>query len=172
MDVLTEQQWEGEILYLPAPSGKSAMIGRVREYWRARCGVSKLPRRADIDPLDLRDVLPYLSVMEYADPPFRLKFRLIGTELARFYGCDVSGKWIDEIAEWAPEDIVDTVAVFRRVYDLGVPVYGLSLCTWENNPDHIFEFACFPLSDDGRNITHCLSIDDYTMVAARSGRRL
>lgn len=171
MDLQTEQQWEGEILFLPEPTGRSQMIAKVRAYWQERNADNRLPRRAHIDPLDLRDVLPYLSIMEVGDP-FRLKFRLVGTELARFYGLDVTGKWIDEIPQWAPEDIVDTVRVFRRVVERGVPAFGLSTCLWQENPDHMFEFACFPLSDDGVSITHIFSIDDYTMVAPKLARGL
>lgn len=172
MDMLSEQQWEGEILFLPEPSGKSAMITQVRDYWRVRCRDGRLPRRDEIDPVELRTVLPYLSIMEFAEAPLRFKFRLIGTELARFYGQDVTGKWLDEIPQWGEADIRDTQAVFRRVHELATPVYGLSLCLWEENPDHVFEFGCFPLSNDGRRITHCLGIDDYTMIAARPHRGL
>lgn len=172
MDLLAEQQWEGEILYLPAPSGKSAMIARMRDYWLARCDDGRFPQRRAIDPLDLREVLPYLSIIEYGATAARIKFRLVGTELARFYGREVTGKWLDEIPDWGAEDIVDTQAVYRRVHELASPVYGLSLCLWEENPDHVFEFGCFPLSDDGRSITHCLGIDDYTMIAPRPRRGL
>jgi hypothetical protein len=171
MDLLVEQQWEGEILYLPAPSGRSAMIARVRDYWRQRCAGGRLPKRGEIDPLELKEVLPYLSIIEYGEVP-RIKFRLIGTELARFYGRDVTGKWLDEIPHWEEADIVDTQAVYRRVLEMAGPVYGLSLCLWEEDPDHVFEFACFPLSEDGRNITHCFGVDDYTMIAPRPLRGL
>lgn len=167
-----DQRWDGEILFLPTPTGKSAMIARVREYWRAKSVDGKLPRRRDIDPLDLREILPYLSIVEFAVIPFRVKFRLIGSELARFYGREVTGKWLDEIEDWREEDIADTMAVYRRVHDLGIPVYGLSLCLWEDKPDHVFEFGCFPLSDDGYNLTHCLGVDDYTMIAPKGRRAL
>lgn len=177
MDVLTEfnnadQQWTGEILFLSEPTGRSAMIARLREYWQEKSVAGKLPRRCDIDPLDLKEILPYLSIVEFSATPFRIKFRLIGSELARFYGREVAGKWLEEIEGWREEDITDTVAVYRRVHDSGIPVYGLSLCDWEDKLDHVFEFGCFPLSDDGCNLTHCLGIDDYTMIAPQGWRAL
>ncbi|TDQ80849.1 PAS domain-containing protein [Dongia mobilis] len=177
MDICVAENWDGEILYLPEPTGQSAMIAQVRDYWRAQCRDGRFPRRGDIDPLGLRGVLPYLSIMEFAPPtprgdPFRIKFRLVGSELARFYGSEVTGKWLDEIPDWSDVDTADTLAVFRRVYDSAAPVYGLSLCLWEENPDHVFEFGCFPLSEDGRNVTHCLGIDDYTMIAPRPPRAI
>jgi len=115
--------------------------------------------------------------MEFAAPqpggmPFRVKFRLVGTELARFYGREVGGKWLDEIHDWSDIDIIDTLQVFRRVFETASPVFGLSLCLWDENPDHMFEFGCFPLSEDGREVTHCLGIDDYTMIAPRPSRAI
>lgn len=174
MDIAGDHNWEGEILYLAEPTGKSAMIARVRDYWREQCRDGLYPKRREIDPLALREVLPYISIMEFGPPGsiFRVKFRLIGSELARFYGGGVTGRWLDEIEDWSEADMIDTHAVFRRVYESAAPVYGLSLCLWEENPDHVFEFGCFPLSEDGRTVTHCLGIDDYTMIAPRPSRAI
>lgn len=172
MSIDSDQNWEGEILYYPAPSGKSAMIATVERYWRDKCRDGRFPARSEIDPLDLAEVLPYLSIMDLEGNPFRARFRLVGTELARFYGREVRGKWVDEMEDWPEQDVIDTVAIFRRVHETGQPVFGLSLCLWQEQKDHMFEFACFPLSDDGRTVTHCLGIDDYTMIEPRPIRVL
>jgi hypothetical protein len=52
-----------------------------------------------------------------------------------------------------------------------VPLFGLSYTNFQAKADRVFEWAVFPLSDDGARVSHAISIDDYTMVTPR-GRKL
>ena len=47
------------------------------------------------------------------------------------------------------------------------PSYGLSTVTWQGKPDHVFQWVLFPLGD-GDVVTHCLSLDDLSVIAPRS----
>ena len=165
------QLWDGEVLYLPTPTGRSAMIGAARAYWERQRGGRRFPTRRDIDPLDLGPtLLPYLSLVAIAQDPFGVQYRLVGTEVARFYGAEMRGKWVHEIDIWPEQDIEDTHETYRRIVDCAEPQFGLSLIHWQERSDHIFEFARFPISDHGATITHCLGIDDFTMIEPARGR--
>ena len=164
--------WDGEVLYLPRPTGRSAMIATVQAYWMRQCLGKSFPSRADIDPLYLPDVLPYLSLATIQPEPFRVQYRLVGTEIARFYGAEMRGRWVDEITIWPAQDIVDTHESYRRIFEQRVPNYGLSLIGWGEREDHVFEFARFPISEDGATVTHCLGIDDFTMIEPPRGRAI
>jgi hypothetical protein len=163
--------WDGEVLYLPAPTGRSAMIRAVEMYWRRQCDGKRFPTRGDIDPLDLGPLLlPYLSLVAIEADPLRVQYRLVGTEVARFYGGEMRGKWVHEIDTWPKQDIMDTHETYQRIIDHSAPQFGLSLIEWQERPDHIFEFARFPIAEDGVNITHCLGVDDFTMIEPARGR--
>ena len=41
---------------------------------------------------------------------------------------------------------------------------------FQSKADRVFEWAVFPMSEDGERVTHPLSIDDYTMVTPRKPR--
>lgn len=166
--------WDGEVLYLPAPTGRSRMIAAVHDYWESRCGGKRFPARGDIDPLILGPTfLPYLSLVTIQHEPFRVQYRLVGTEIARFYGAEMRGKWVDQMSDiWPEQDIVDTHETYRRILDLAHPQFGLSLVPWQDRTDHIFEFGRFPISEDGVTITHCLGVDDFTMIEPARGRGL
>lgn len=165
--------WDGEVLYLPAPTGRSAMIFTVQTYWQRQRAGKLYPSRSDIDPLALGPVLlPYLSLTSISRDPFGVQYRLVGTEVARFYGAEMRGKWVHEIDIWPEQDIRDTHETYRRVVDQAAPQYGLSLIEWQERRDHIFEFARFPISDDGTTITHCLGLDDFTMIEPARGRAI
>ena len=87
----------------------------------------------------------------------------------RLYRNAAQGKFLDEMG-WAPQDLIDTTHIYHRLYDEKQPLYGLSYTDFESKADRVFEWAVFPLSDDGTRIRHALSIDDYTMVTPR-GRK-
>ncbi len=129
--------------------------------------VAPISTRSISDP-----VLPYLSLTMIQPEPFRVQYRLVGTEVARFYGGEMRGRWVDEMDIWPPQDIIDTHETYRRIYDQRMPNYGLSLIGWGERVDHIFEFARFPISEDGQTITHCLGIDDFTMIEPARGRAI
>ena len=165
-----EQDWLGEILYLAEPTGRSNMIALVMSHWQALRNQRRFPARAEIDPTAIYNALPYVSVLQYQHAPYRIQFRLVGNEVARLYGGNVHGRFLDEM-EWDPQDITDTAHIFDRLYREAVPLFGLSYTNFQAKADRVFEWAVFPLSDDGEWVTHALSIDDYTMVTPR-GRKL
>jgi hypothetical protein len=162
-------EWTGELLFLPAPTGKSDIIAMVYNYYQRLCGERAFPKRGDIDPTEISSGLPYISIADYQAEPFRVRFRLIGSEIERHYGNDARGRWLDEMP-WEPKNIDDTTLIYRRVCEERRPLFGLSYVTWEDRTDHIFEWAVFPLSDNGETITHALSVDDYTTVMPRNRR--
>lgn len=164
--------WDGEVLYLPQPTGRSQMIATVHAYWHSRRGGKKFPTRGDIDPLALGPaLLPYLSLATIERVPFRVQYRLVGTEVAHFYGAEMRGRWVDQMNDiWPHQDIVDTHETYQRIIESGAPQFGLSLIEWQERADHIFEFARFPIAEDGTTITHCLGLDDFTMIEPARGR--
>jgi hypothetical protein len=164
--------WDGEVLYLPAPTGRSEMVLAAMAYWERQCQGRRFPARSEIDPLDLGPaLLPYLSLTTIEAAPFRVQYRLVGSETVRFYGAEMRGRWLDEMSDvWPQQDIADTRETYRRIVDQAQPQFGLSLIEWQGRTDHIFEFARFPISDDGETITHCLGLDDFTMIEPARGR--
>jgi hypothetical protein len=165
----SEQEWLGEILYLTEPSGRSEMIALLQQHWESLRGGRRFPTRAEIDPTAIYNALPYVSVLQYQHEPFRIQFRLVGNEVGRLYGRNVQGRFIDEM-DWDPQDVVDTTHIYDRLYREAVPLYGLSYTNFQAKADRVFEWAVFPLSDDGERVSHAISIDDYTMVTPRGGK--
>ena len=51
------------------------------DYWRLKSAGRSVPRRADIDPLDIPKLLPHLMLVE-GSSVCRYRYRLIGTEAA------------------------------------------------------------------------------------------
>jgi hypothetical protein len=69
----------------------------LKAYWNAKRGARAMPRRADIDPLDLRTHLGGLVIVEVLAGPERFRFRLVGTKVVEAYGRDSTGKTVEQV---------------------------------------------------------------------------
>ncbi|MEK9969452.1 MAG: PAS domain-containing protein [Ferrovibrio sp.] len=102
-------------------------LRRLAEYWFARCADGVTPSRAAIDPLDFPDLLPNIMLIERVmdTDVDRYRFRLAGTDIARYTGRELTGRFIDASLPAAYHDYVRllnrTVLAHRR------PVYSSSL---------------------------------------------
>lgn len=77
---------------------QSDYMRALHEYWNAARGAADLPPVSAIDPMLLpRACLPYLSVLEVEQAPFRLRSRLSGTALVAQFGTDFTGRYLDEL---------------------------------------------------------------------------
>ena len=131
----------------------------VYDYWRSKCRAGRLPCRADIDPADIVEHLPMISVIEVceASKVERFKYRLAGTGFWDLFDAEITGQYIDELP------IGDRCAywqrVLGRVVNLGRPSAGV---TKPGTPlrSHLAQFWIrLPLSDDGKTVTSILGFD-------------
>jgi len=97
-------------------------ISRVYEYWRERCRDGVLPSRADIEPLDLVDVLPHLILVDVAHEPFEMRYRLVGTWICEHGGRDPTGENLE--AAHFSSNWEKTRDEYRRAIDNGAPVFA------------------------------------------------
>ncbi len=55
-----------------------------------------MPARSDIDPIDLKALLPLLILIDVVPEPRRYVYRLVGTHEVELRGSDPTGKVVDE----------------------------------------------------------------------------
>jgi hypothetical protein len=169
---MAEHEWmEDVVCFVDRAEIKSDMIAAVHAKWDAVRGTHAFPARRDIDPIEFQAWLPYLSLVEFhtAEDPetFRVRYRLVGTEVARFSKHDFSNTWLEDTG-WNPRIIAVNLALYRRAWETRKPVFGLSLVDWDQRQKYSFEWGLFPLSEDGHDINGCLSVDDFTGIAGRT----
>lgn len=69
----------------------------LQELYRYWAGIGKPgdpPARSDLDPLDIPQLLPYIALVECYEEGRRIKFRLVGTDVA--FGQDPTGKFLQD----------------------------------------------------------------------------
>lgn len=67
------------------------------DYWQDKRGDRPMPRRLDIDPIDLRQMLPHIFLVDVETGAQRFRYRLVGTELTTIMGRELKGAYIDEM---------------------------------------------------------------------------
>ena len=158
---------EDLIWFAPRERIRSRVIAGVERVWTSLCKDGRFPTRGDIDPVAFKPWLPYLSLVDIETDPFRIRYRLVGTEAVRFAGEDFSGKWLDQ-TDWGAPYVRANAAIYRRLHHLRAPVFGFSVVDWHGRSDHLFEWALFPLIDAEGHIAHSFSVDDFSSIAPRT----
>lgn len=141
------------------PQMQSQRLHRLHEYWRSKMGAQgEVPRRRDIDPSEVRELLPNLMMVDVERDPLRFRYRLVGTRVVDFSYRDFTGTYLDE-AGWA-----ETKGFIRAYTDAVTerrPTGGFYIWELRSGAPGTCEFALFPLSDEQGEISHVLAIEDY-----------
>lgn len=66
------------------------------QYWTRIKGTRHMPARSDINPSEIVDLLPHITLIDVEHGPLRYKYRLVGTEIVRSMGKDLTGSYLDE----------------------------------------------------------------------------
>ena len=88
----------------------SPRIHRLHGYWRhlhEKRG-RELPRRADIAPDQIKDLLPNIMIVDVERNPMRFRYRLVGTRVVEYNGVEFTGRYLGEIGWPEEQDLIDS----------------------------------------------------------------
>jgi hypothetical protein len=134
------------------------------EYWTAKCGGRPMPARADIDPAEIKPLLPYVILMEVlrdAKPgwPLDFRYRLIGTVTDAMMNARYTWKCMSDLPHQQPDSRIwqnlARVTEARKPYISRVPYVG---------PHKDFMSVVdlvMPLSPDGETVNMLFCIVDF-----------
>lgn len=136
---------------------RSQRLRQLYDYWRGKAN-GRLPARADIDPVDVPHLLPYVFMIDVERAPRRFRFRLIGTQICAWAGRDVTGVYLDD-PTYGPRGAI-IQSQYAEVVDRGVAYY-IEQPAARPERDYIFyERLVLPLAADGSRIDVLLCIAD------------
>jgi hypothetical protein len=125
---------------------------RAFAYWRSKAPEGRLPGRSDIDPLEVPDLLPWLTLVDAIreGERLRLRCRLIGTEVVARFGRDITGLYAEEAypADYLAKALETYAAIIEsRCPNLSrhqIPIAGR---------DHAeYDRLILPLAEDGETV--------------------
>jgi hypothetical protein len=114
-------------------------------YWLAKRGDRAMPARSDIDPGEIRALLPYLTILDKADGQFR--YRLHGSAVAQEIGRDMTGGIVGSYVS-SPEAAAAMRAVCERVFARAQPVFSTGEFKVKSGSTYNVSVLFLPLSED------------------------
>ena len=144
-DVMPLAAWSPDLL-----ADCHVSLRQLHAYWNARRGARAMPARVDLDPVDLKALLPMLILIDVVPDARRYTYRLVGTREVEMRGRDPTGKSILEA--YYGESAEDTTLYLDRVVQTREPVLYRGtyqpLRTRTQRDDVLF----LPLSKDGEAV--------------------
>ena len=127
--------------------------------WTAKRGNRDLPDRRDFDPADFKSLMANMLIVEPTHAPFRLRYRLVGTRVAKVAGFDFTGRYLDEVLR--PEVPEDWHGHYLLSFRQRIPVFGQVDCPTRSGVPFTYEFGIFPLRLGEDHVGQFFSIEDY-----------
>ncbi|WP_366554997.1 PAS domain-containing protein [Aquibaculum sediminis] len=146
----------------------SPLVLRAYDYWKGKHRNGHLPARADIDPLEIPELLPNVLISQAKQDPFSIVYRLAGTEVVAMNKMDLTGKPLNygiEQPAWRQ--------YWRDAYWLGCserrPIFGADTYEYRDREHVNFEWCILPLAQNGVDVDMFFEIEAYA-EGARAGR--
>ena len=146
----------------PPAETVSARIRTLYNYWDTKRAGRMMPHRSEIEPGDLKDLLPYLIVGELVRSPIDVRYRLVGTAVVEAYGHDFMGRHLRTMPVTTGLD--RWLVHYRRLADEKRPLYGRY--RGEIGPDLIrfVDYGVFPLSHNGVTVGQFIELEDWSQI--------
>lgn len=143
-----------EIAHPIAPSDITAKpLAAGLEYWISKRRTDgRLPRRQDLDPVDIPAILPYIELTDVINGGTDFRFRLVGTHLVDIDGINPTGQYLSQFFQVSSYKEYQ-FDLYHHVLKSRSPVYSRSVIpVIETNNIFKTERLYCPLSADDDEI--------------------
>jgi len=163
----------------PEPLLLAPSLQPLLAYWKSRSPEGRMPARADIDPLDIPRLLPFLYLVdvEYLAAPHlgatgtqhRFRYRLVGTGIVERNGGDPTGRYLDDFENRPFHETI--VADYARCAAEKRPVAASRRFMDASGRHWPYQRLVLPLSEDGDKVNMLLGGNAFADKPEPRGRR-
>lgn len=141
------------------PAARPSRVQRLAEYWQRKRGDRIMPARADIDPAEIKPLLPYLIIADVFADPVRVRYRLAGTAVCEAFGCNIAGRWLEELD--VNGGVPFWIEQYGRLIASRAPIFGRASGALAGVELFRADWVLLPLSSDGATVGQCLEMEDW-----------
>jgi hypothetical protein len=129
---------------------------RIFDYWKEKCGDRDVPLRADIDPVELRNLVHHVMLYDVVELGRLYRIRLVGQAIVDFVGVNNTGKFAHDTV---PPDAAERMnEILTTVVTRRAPRFRAGFAYWHTGKAYRRFEACFlPLSSDGQTVDKILA---------------
>lgn len=125
----------------------SAPVASFYRHWDGKRQGRKMPSRADFDPIEMKEWLSGIILVDVEHNPRRLTYRLVGSRSVALRQSDVTGKTVEE--GYHGLTLAEVLENYRLVVDEQVLVYDYDATNSRSGLMRDSETLMLPLSSDG-----------------------
>lgn len=138
-----------------------ASYGRLLLLWHEKAGDRLMPRRSQITPRDLKDLLRNILIFErVAQNPSRFQWRVVGTSITEVAGHNLTGKTFEESVP--PEHLPRWIECGDLILDGGQPLRFLGRVHISGREYLDAENLYVPLANDNDEPSFIMGLCRYT----------
>jgi hypothetical protein len=146
-------------------------VATIFAYWDSKRGARRMPRRADLDPVDLRGLVNNVALYDVVEPGARYRVRLVGSDIVAFDGRNTIGEWVG--AGKPPEIVAQMNSMLTSIVTGRAPRFRAGLAYWSGDKAYRRFESCFlPLSPDDNAVTMILNAVSFVPYAEHAPPRL
>ena len=125
---------------------------RLYDYWLSKSDQGRIPSRAQIDPLDVPDLLSIIFLIDVIDDQEgqEFRFRLVGSKITEIVGSDPTGQSFTSFYD--DENLEDMTAIYESVTSSGEPFMNSGTAPFSNKDYVRMVRLLLPLSEDGTRV--------------------
>jgi hypothetical protein len=138
---------------------RSPRVQQLHDYWQSKRAGRIIPGRAEIEPSEIKPLLPNVLITDLFADPVRARYRLAGTKICESFGFNITGCWLHDLNVTA--DLPFWIAQYTRMMTSQAPVFGSTTGTQWHSEVFRADWALFPLSSDGKHVDQALEIEDW-----------
>jgi len=132
------------------------------DYWLAKRGSRIMPARADLEPAEIKKLLPMMVLVDVTADARRFVYRLVGTQEVAERGADPTGKSVAEA--FFGGSLEETLSCYDYVVRNRTPFCYRDPYAAPDGQIQNDDIVYLPLSEDGATVnmilvfTHCRSV--------------
>lgn len=140
---------------------KDERLRRLLQHWMAGRAGALLPKRSAIDPTAIGPILASVWMCDYLPEERRFRMRLVGEDINRLYGRNVTNCMFEEII--TPTLLPDLLHRYRRVVEDPSIMHCAGNIYLASDRSEVGERLVLPLADESGAIRHVIGASVYRM---------
>jgi hypothetical protein len=124
------------------------VIAQARSYWERIRGERMMPRRRDLDPVDIPRLLPFVMLVDVLADPLDFRFRLIGSSIQAILARNYAGRRFSELPHMRKGNVI--WAEYEAVVAYHRPTSAIINYVGSDRYVQAVRHCLMPLSNDDR----------------------
>jgi hypothetical protein len=152
-------------------SAHHPVLDAVLRYWDGKRGQRRMPSRADIDPKEIKTLLPQVLLVDVLSGGTDFRYRLLGSRLRPYFPVEATGRIMSEaLSPFGEVTVAATLSVYRTVAIERAPLRIIGPGETFSQPSKFFESILLPLGDDDEKSNMIFSAFEFDWVSMPGGQ--